>query len=130
MRNVTKFSFIEQDRPVLKAELKGEGEYDGVHGVVYVYTLPSGVYVQGNIEGLPSSGNFAFHVHEGAECKGPGEKILILPDLISDVDGKASTQTYLDRVNSTQIAGRPMVLHLKADGQETQIACGQLSRIL
>ena len=107
MRNVTKFSFVEQDRPVLRAELKGEGEHSGVYGIVYVYTLPNGVYV-----------------------KGPGEKILILPDLMSDMDGKASTQTYLDRVNSTQIAGRPMVLHLKADGQEPQIACGLLSRVL
>lgn len=130
MRNITKFSFVEQDRPVLRAELKGEGEHSGVYGIVYVYTLPNGVYVQGNIEGLPSSSNFSFHVHEGLECKGPGEKILILPDLMSDMDGKASTQTYLDRVNSTQIAGRPMVLHLKADGQEPQIACGLLSRVL
>lgn len=130
MRNVTKFSFIEQDRPVLQAELKGVGEHGGVYGVVYVYVLPNGIYVHGELEGLPSASDFAFHVHEGLECKEHGEKILILPDVMSDANGKASTQTYLDRASSTQIAGRPIVIHLKADGRETEMACGLLSRIL
>lgn len=130
MENVTEYSFMEQDRPVLKAQIAGNADHHKLKGTVYVYTLPNGIYLQGDIEELPKSSDFAFHVHEGLVCEELGEKILILPDLMSDADGKASTQTYLDRVNSTRIAGRPIVLHLKADGKEIQIACGLLSRVL
>lgn len=128
MRNVTKFSFMEQDRPVLKAEFGGGEGHRGIYGTVHVYVLPNGVYVHADIEGLPSSSDFSFHVHEGGESM--GEKILVLPDLMSDADGKASAQTYLDRVNSTQIAGRPVVIHAKADWREPQIASGLLARVL
>lgn len=130
MQNVTKFSFSEQDRPVLMANIVGNADHQALDGTVYVYTLPNGIYLQGDIEGLPKSSDFAFHVHEGLVCEQLGKKLLILPDLMSDENGKASTQTYLDRVNSTQIAGRPIVLHHKVDGKEVQIACGLLSRVL
>ena len=130
IQNVTKYSFMEQERPVLKAELRGSKEFPKLHGEVYVYTLPDGIYLQGDVEGLPKSSDFAFHVHEGLVCEELGEKILVLPDAMSGDDGRASTQIQLDRVNSTQIAGKPIVMHLKADGKETQIACGLLSRVL
>lgn len=130
MQNVTEYSFMEQERPVLMAEVKGSADYPELKGVVYVYTLPEGIYLQGDIEGLPNSSDFAFHVHEGLLCEEIGGKILTLPDVASDAAGKASAQVYLDRANSTQIAGRPIVMNLKADGKETQIACGLLSRIL
>lgn len=130
MQNVAKYSFIEQDRPVLMANITGSADHQALNGTVYVYTLPNGVYVQGDIDGLPKTSDFEFHVHEGLVCEQLGKKILILPDLMSDDNGKASTQTYLDRVNSTQIAGRPIVLNLIVDGEEVQIACGLLSRIL
>ena len=130
MQTVTKYSFIEQDRPVLRAEIAGDADNPDVHGTVHVYFLQNGIYLQGDVEGLPKTSEFAFHVHEGLLCEDHGEKILILPDVMSDADGTASAQVYLDRVNSTQIAGRPIVLHLKADGKETQIACGLLSRVL
>ncbi len=130
IQNVTKYSFMEQDRPVLMANIAGNADHQALNGTVYAYTLPNGIYLQGDIEGLPKSSDFAFHVHEGLVCEQLGKKILILPDLMSDENGKASTQTYLDRVNSTQIAGRPIVLNLKVDGDEVQIACGLLSRVL
>ena len=131
MENVTKYSFIEQERPVLKAEVKGKEGYPALNGTIYFYDLPNGVYMQGEVEGLPKSSNFAFHAHEGLVCENHGEKILIMPDLMSDADGKASAQVYLDKLRSTQIAGRPIVLHLQAaDGSENEIACGLLSRIL
>ena len=131
MQNVTKYAFITQDRPVLRADIAGNADNPDVAGTVHVYTLPGGVYLQGDIEGLPVSSNFSFHVHEGTVCEEPGKKLLILPDVMSGEDGKASAQIQLDRVDSTQIAGRPIVLHLKsADGAEPQIACGLLLRIL
>lgn len=130
IQNVTIFSFVEQDRPVLKAEIAGNAEHPDVHGTVHVYFLPNGIYLQGDIEGLPKTSGFAFHIHEGSVCEKPGEKILILPDAMSDADGKVSMQLYLDRVDSTRIAGRPIVLHLKEDGKEPQIACGLLAHVL
>lgn len=129
-RNVTRYSFVEQDRPVLQAELIGNADYPDVRGLIHVYFLPGGIYLQGGIEGLPKTSEFAFHVHEGTECEGHGEKILILPDAMSDADGKASMQVYLDRVDSTLIAGRPMVLHLRVDDKTPEVACGLLARIL
>lgn len=130
LKNVTKYSFVEQDRPVLQAELIGNADYPDVRGLVHVYFLPGGIYLQGDVEGLPKTSEFAFHVHEGAECEGHGDKILILPDAMSDADGKASMQVYLDRVDSTRIAGRPLVLHLRVGDQTPEVACGLLARIL
>lgn len=131
LNTVTKFSFMEQERPVLTANVTGSAEYPDAHGVVYVYVLPNGVYVQGDIEGLPKSSDFAFHVHKGLLCDDPGDKLLIFPDVMSDADGKASAQIYLDREDVTSIAGRPIMLHLKKpDGTEVQMACGLLSRVL
>lgn len=130
LQNVTKYSFVEQDRPVLQAELIGNADYPDVRGLVHVYVLPGGIYLQGDFEGLPKTSEFAFHVHEGASCEGHGDKILILPDAMSDADGKASMQVYLDRVNSTQIAGRPLVLHLRVGSETPEAACGLLGRIL
>ena len=129
-KNVTKYSFVEQDRPVLQAELKGNADYPAIKGLIHVYFLPTGIYLQGDIEGLPKTSEFAFHVHEGDACEDHGEKILILPDAMSDADGKASMQVYLDRVNSTQIAGRPLVLHLRVGSETPEVACALLNRIL
>lgn len=121
---------MEQERPVLQANVTGNADYPDLKGTVYIYTLPDRIYLQGDIEGLPKTSDFAFHVHEGLVCEEVGEKILVLPDAMSDADGKASTQIHLDRVNSTQIAGKPIIMHLKTDGKEVQIACGLLSRVL
>lgn len=131
IHNVTKYAFITLDRPVLTADIAGNSDNTGVIGTVHIYTLPVGLYLQGDIEGLPASGDFSFHVHDGALCDKPGEKLLILPDIMSGEDGRASVQVLLDRVDPVQIAGRPIVLHLKAaDGTEPQIACGLLARVL
>ena len=131
IQNVTKYAFMTQDRPVLRADMAGDADHPEVTGTVHVYTLPGGVYIQGDIAGLPASGNFAFHVHEGAVCGEPGKKLLVLPAVMSDGDGKASAQVQLDRVDTTQIAGKPIVLHIMENGEEKQmIACGLLERIL
>ena len=127
---VNTFSFMEQEHPVLKAELRGSPDYPDVHGEVYVYFLPNGVYLQGDFEGLPPMEQFPFHVHEGLICDEPGGKLLRLPDLMSDEDGDASTQIYLDRVNSTQIAGRPIMMHLHIGDNDVKLACGLLDRVL
>ena len=131
MQNVTKYSFVEQDRPVLTADIAGSAEYPDIRGTVHVYTLPEGIYLLGEFEGLPKSRDHAFHIHSGTVCEEVGEKLLTLPDVMSGADGKASAKIQLDRVSSTQIAGKPIVLHIKEDGKEKQmIACGLLTRVL
>ena len=131
LRNVTKFAFVEQDRPVLTADITGNAEYPDIRGTVNVYTLPDGIYLLGEIEGLPQSRDHAFHIHSGSVCEEPGEKLLTLPDIMSGADGRASAKIQLDRVNSTQISGKPIVLHIKENGEEKQtVACGLLERVL
>ena len=115
----------------MQADIKGSAEYPDVRGTVHVYTLPGGIYLHADLEGLPKSCDHAFHIHEGSVCEQAGEKLLTLPDVMSGADGKASSQIQLDRMSLTQIAGRPIVLHIKEDGKEKQmIACGLLARIL
>lgn len=130
MENVSEYAFMEQDRPILKAEIIGNKDYPDVRGDIYVYILGNGFYLQGDFTGLPQSSDFAFHVHEGLICEELGEKKLHLPDAMSDTSGTASTQIYLDRIDVNTLADHPIVIHLKADGQETTIACGELKRVL
>ena len=130
MENVTKFAFCEQDRPVLEAELRGGEKYPDMRGKVYVYALPEGIYLQGDFENMPKNSDFAFHVHDGPLCDQKGEKILLLPDIFSDGTGRASAQINIDRADHTQIAGKPIVLHLKSNGEEITVACGLLRRVL
>lgn len=130
MENVSDFSFMEQDRPVLKAQLRGGAEYPDIKGTAYVYTLPNGMYISLDLTNMPPSGNFAVHVHEGLICENPGGKLLPLPNMVSDVNGKISSLLYIDTMNSTQIAGKPIMLHLIQDGKEISIACAPLERVL
>lgn len=130
MENVTDYAYMEQDRPVLEAELRGGELYPDIRGKVYVYILPGGIYLQGDFMNMPINSDFAFHVHEGLLCEKKGEKILLLPDIFSDGDGNASLQVYLDRALHSQIADRPIVLHIKSGGDETTVACGLLRRVL
>lgn len=129
--NVQTYSFMSGERPVLEAELLGGAEYPDIKGYAYVYFLPDGIYVQADFDKLPENNVFGFHIHDGLLCENPGEKLLPLPDVYSDDNGKSSMQVYLDGKNSTQIAGRPIMLHLKRDGKDDLVvACGLLSRIL
>ncbi len=132
MEQINDYSYAEQDRPVLGAELRGGEKYPDFRGKVFVYVLPGGIYLQGDFNNMPVNRSFGFHVHEGVLCENKGEKLLILPDIISDSSGVASMQVYLDSVTHTNIAGRPVVAHLKgADGKDAEsIACGLLRRIL
>ena len=130
MENVTKFAFVEQDRPVLEAELRGGEKYPEMRGKVYVYDLPDGIYLQGDFQNMPKNSGFAFHVHDGLLCTETGDKLLVLPDIFSDGVGNASAQFSVDRANYFQIAGKPIVLHLKSNDEEIRVACGLLRRVL
>lgn len=130
--NVQTFSFMSAERPIFKAEILGGAEYPDIRGEAYVYFFPEGIYLQADFDDLPPNNEFGFHVHEGLLCETRGEKLLPLPDIHSDRNGMASMQIYLDKATSTQIAGKPIVLHIRgADGKdELTAACGVLNRIL
>lgn len=132
MEQIKEYSYAEQDRPVLGAELRGGEDYPELYGKIFVYALPGGIYVQGDFERLPANGSFGLHVHEGLICSNKGEKLLILPDIISDSSGTASMQIYLDSATQSDIAGRAVVMHLKEpDGTDGKsIACALLKRII
>ncbi|MCM1165216.1 MAG: superoxide dismutase family protein [Lachnospiraceae bacterium] len=128
--NVTEFSFMSGERPVLEAEILGGAEYPDIKGAAYVYFLPDGIYLQADFDKLPENNEFGFHVHEGLLCENPDEKLLPLPNVVSDKNGKSSMQIYLDRAVSTRIAGKPIVLHIKRGVEEITVACGILDRVL
>lgn len=130
--NVQTFSFMSGERPVLQADILGVAEYPNIKGEAYVYFFLDSIYFQVDFSNLPANKSFGFHVHEGLLCESRGEKLLPLPDVYSDRNGKASMQIYLDQATSTQIAGKPIVLHIKdADGKDgLTVACGVLNRIL
>lgn len=130
MENVSKYAFMEQDRPILKAEIVGNKDYPDARGDIYVYILGNGFYLQGDFSGLPQNSDFAFHVHEGLLCEEPGGKKLPLPDVMSNASGTASAQIYLDRIDVNTLADHPIMIHLKVDGQEITVGCDILERIL
>lgn len=128
--NVSEFGFIQQDRPALGAVIRGGEKYPGLSGKVFAYAVPNGVYLQADFCSLPEMSDFAFHIHEGAVCGNAGEIFIPLPDFSSDKDGKASVQVYLGQTAVTSIAGRAVMIHLKQNGEEIEIGCGVLGRIL
>lgn len=130
MNNLSGFAFMEQDRPVLWASFSGSGDYPSLSGDMFVYNLPVGFYVSADFSGLPVSQQLPFHIHEGFFYESKGEKIVPLPDVFSDKKGKSSVQIYIDKMNVTDIAGKPAVLHIRTDSGEPEIACAVLQRIL
>ena len=130
IKNVTCFSFMDQERPVLGADMKGSSDCPNLKGRVYAYTLPDGIYVQVHLEGMHKSSAHTCCIYEGTSSEELGEKLLTLPDIMSCKDGNASAQMWLDGADASQIAGRSLVLRLKQDGEEKQIACERLARIL
>lgn len=128
--NMTKFAFIEQERAVLYADMNGFGGNDEISGGVFVFNLPNGLYFALELSGLPKNQALPFHVHEGRICDNAGEKAVILPDVLSDARGNSSMQFYIDKIPLLDISGKVIMLHEKFDGEEPQIACGVLNRIL
>lgn len=127
---MSRFSYMEQERPVLSAKLRGTDGFETVEGEVFVYYLPNGLYLSANFNNLPSSRDLPFHIHEGLICADAGGHLLELPDLFSDSFGEAAFRLYFDKQTLWEISGKPIMLHVKSDGKEPKIACGILERVL
>lgn len=124
-------------------------------GVVKFCQRPCGTLVTADIRGLPQDGKtgfFAFHIHEGGSCAGPGFSQTgnhfnpknephplhagDLPPLLEN-RGRAYLQVLTERFRVEEIIGRTVVIHSGPDDFSTQlsgnpgskIACGVIRRL-
>lgn len=138
--------------PSLAAVIHGGERNRILQGVVKFYQMPGGILVEAEISGLPASGFFGFHIHEGNSCTGPSfadtgmhydptnmphpMHVGDLPPLLS-ADGKAYMTVFTNRFSMKEIAGRTVVIHSKPDDFQTQpagdsgqkIACGVIQAV-
>ena len=124
-----------------------------IRGTVRFFQRRGGVLVEADISGLPISGFFGFHIHEGSSCSGlqfsdtkahydptnmahpmhSGD----LPPLLS-AGGRAYMAVLTDRFSIGQIIGKTVVVHSRADDFQSQpagnagekIACGVIQPVL
>lgn len=128
-------------------------------GTLTLVAEPGGVHVTGSLSGVASGGTHGFHVHETGDCSAPdaasagphfnpsghphghpgqGEHHAgDMPNLVADDSGTLMVDVQVPGVTlgdggTTDILGRAIVLHAKADDYATQpagdsgprIACG------
>lgn len=137
---------IPMGRPGAIAQVRG----GGITGTVKFHQMPGGVLVVAEVWGLPKenpTGFFAFHIHQGPDCGGPGfsdtgshfnptgqphpQHAGDLPPLLSN-NGRAFLAVLTDRFSLPDIRGRTVVIHSGPDDFHTQpagnagtkIACG------
>lgn len=143
--------------PEAYAQVKGSDKYPDIQGRVYFFEVYGGTIVMAEIYGLPDEEMpegrfFAFHIHEGAECKGNAQDPFAdagmhynpentehpehagdLPPLLS-THGAAWSAVYTGRFYPDDIVGRTVIVHSKPDDFKTQpsgdsgekIACGEI----
>ena len=128
------------EKPSAWAHIRG----GGVTGFVHFYPTENGTIVSADIHGLPHSGFFAFHLHEGGDCTTPGGHYNPttephpahagdLPPLLS-AGGRAHMTVLTDRFTPAQIIGKTVVIHAHPDDFRTQpsgdpgeiLACGRV----
>lgn len=159
MQWVNRFSYIAAERPALAAQLGGSAEYPDIKGLISVFWLDEGVYLQAEINGLPRERVLGFHAHEGVICGSSpfneaGEHLSLCPEgtwcsrhpyhagdfppIFSDSNGYAEMSVYLDKVNISDLSGKTVILHSMPDDFTSQpsgnsgvrIACGIFEEVL
>lgn len=136
--------------PAAAACIRGDG---GICGEVTFFAQRNGTLVAADIRGLPDSdtGFFAWHIHEGGDCRGSGfsdtgshfnprrqphpRHAGDLPPLLS-CGGKAHMAVVTERFRVQDVIGRTVVIHSQPDDFRTQpagnsgkkIACGVICR--
>ncbi|MDO5546120.1 MAG: superoxide dismutase family protein [Eubacteriales bacterium] len=139
--------------PRAVAVLRGGRDYPNIRGTVKFFQRCDGVLVEAEVRGLPrtQTGFFAFHIHEGGNCRGegfpnsgghfnPGSRehpnhAGDLPPLLGDF-GKAYMKVLTGRFRVEEIIGKTVILHRNPDDFHTQpsgnagekIACGVIQR--
>ena len=160
MQHIHKFSYVESERPALLGLLSGGFGHEDIRGTTAVFWLPDALYLEAQLEGLPASEVFGFHIHDGVICTAEdgfsdagshldlcGDGVWCgrhpyhagdLPPIFSDENGTAVMGVYLDRARVEDISGKTIILHSRADDFTSQpagnsgirIACGILAENL
>ena len=127
--------------PVACAMMQGSSEIHNLTGAVYVYPFLEGSLVVADIEGIPFSGFYGFHIHQHGPCimgeegytgfHDVGGHFSTNPDaphpyhtgdlpVLMSFYGHAFTAVYTDRFTPEQILGRAMIIHEWPDDYRTQ----------
>ncbi len=140
--------------PAAIAHVNGGDGYPNIRGTVRFFPRCGGTLIAADIDGLPhtDTGFFAFHIHEGGDCRGAGfpntgghydpgfaehpKHAGDLPPLLS-AGGRAHCRVLTNRFRVNEILGRTVVIHSGPDDFKSQpsgnarekIACGVISRI-
>lgn len=142
--------------PDAVATVRGSERYREINGTVSFYKTMRGTVVYAQIGGLPKecgickNGVFAFHIHEGSECRGNGADPFAaalshynpcscehpyhagdLP-LLFEAGGMAESAFLTDRFSVDEIIGKTVIIHSGVDDFTSQpagnagekIACG------
>lgn len=141
-------------RPAASACVYGGNDNPGLRGTVKFIPHGDRTLVVAEICGLPDTetGFFAFHIHEGGDCRGDGfpdtgshynpgglehpRHAGDLPPLLA-CGGKAFLAVETGRFRVRDVIGRTVVIHSQPDDFTTQpaggagskIACGVICRI-
>lgn len=146
----------EYERVDAAAIIKGSASFPKINGLVRFYQTDNGVYIVTSVTGLPKGGGacdspiFAMHIHDGDSCAENGtepfpftgthfnpndcahpEHAGDLPPLFG-CHGIAMSAVLTDRFTVSDILGKTVVIHERADDFKTQpsgdsgakIACG------
>ena len=129
-----------QKTPVACAHIIGSSEINNLIGDVYVYPFMEGSLLVADVEGIPYSGFYGFHIHQHGPCiVGEGYAGFYdvgghftkmenqphpyhagdLPVLMADY-GHAYMVVYTDRITPEEILGKAIIIHERADDYRSQ----------
>lgn len=132
--------------PDAYARISGSPNYPNINGLIYLYQLPTGVYLLAQVQSLPDSADpcapniYAFHIHAGNACTGNAQDPFAdtdghynprncphpahagdLPPLFGN-HGFALMSVFTDRFRVNEVIGRTFVVHARPDDFTTQPA--------
>ncbi len=117
--NVSRFGYIQSERPMLEAELSCDNGGSGA-GMVYIYGMSDGVYIQTDTHGMTVSESFGYSVSDG------GTDIMELPVVMTNALGDSSSAVFTDGADVMGLADKTLSVH----GKNNDIISGVLKRVL
>ena len=126
--------------PTVCAHIEGSSEIHNLVGDVYLYPFLEGSLLVVDVEGIPFSGFYGFHIHQHGPCvmgegytgfHDVGGHFSLNPDaphpyhsgdlpVLMSFYGHAFMVVYTDRFTPDQVLGRAMIIHEWPDDYRTQ----------
>lgn len=126
--------------PTVCAHIEGSSEIHNLVGDVYLYPFLEGSLLAVDVEGIPFSGFYGFHIHQHGPCimgegytgfHDVGGHFSLNPDaphpyhsgdlpVLMSFYGHAFMVVYTDRFTPDQVLGRAMIIHEWPDDYRTQ----------